>query len=149
MEKQAVKKTEEALAEIYRNAQLALQSISDILPAVEDERIKEELSRQHESYEHFSAQASILARDNGIELKDPNPMKKMMMWGSIKMSTLTDNSPSHIAEMMVKGLEMGVTSLRELVKKLTPTDDKIAKLCTDVVTLESTLAHKIGKFVEQ
>ena len=42
MEKQAVKKTEEALAEIYRNAQLALQSISDILPAVEDETIKEE-----------------------------------------------------------------------------------------------------------
>ena len=28
------KKTEEILAEIYRNAQLALQSISDILPAV-------------------------------------------------------------------------------------------------------------------
>ena len=112
MEKQAVKKTEEALAEIYRNAQLALQSISDILPAVEDERIKEELSRQHESYEHFSAQASILARDNGIELKDPNPMKKMMMWGSIKMSTLTDNSPSHIAEMMVQGTVMGITALK-------------------------------------
>lgn len=112
MEKQAVKKTEEALAEIYRNAQLALQSISDILPAVEDERIKEELSRQHEAYEHFSAQASILARDNGIELKDPNPMKKMMMWGSIKMSTLTDNSPSHIAEMMVQGTVMGITALK-------------------------------------
>ena len=112
MEKQAVKKTEEALAEIYRNAQLALQSISDILPAVEDERIKEELSRQHESYEHFSAQASILARDNGLELKDPNPMKKMMMWGSIKMSTLTDNSPSHIAEMMVQGTVMGITALK-------------------------------------
>ena len=112
MEKQAVKKTEEALAEIYRNAQLALQSISDILPAFEDERIKEELSRQHEAYEHFSAQASILARDNGIELKDPNPMKKMMMWGSIKMSTLTDNSPSHIAEMMVQGTVMGITALK-------------------------------------
>ena len=60
MEKQAVKKTEEALAEIYRNAQLALQSISNILPAVEDETLRDILSRQHESYEHFSAKASII-----------------------------------------------------------------------------------------
>ena len=102
MEKQACKKTEEALAEIYRNAQLALQSISNILPAVEDETLKDILSRQHEDYEQFSARASILARDMGLELKDPNPMKKMMMWGSIKMSTMTDNSRSHIAEMMVQ-----------------------------------------------
>ena len=112
MEKQTIKKTEEALAEIYRNAQLALQSISNILPAVEDEKIKEELSRQHEAYEHFSAKASILARDAGLELKEPNPMKKMMMWGSIKMSTMTDNSPSHIAEMMVQGTVMGITALK-------------------------------------
>ena len=45
MEKQAIKKTEEALAEIYRNAQLALQSISNILPAVEEDALKEEHSR--------------------------------------------------------------------------------------------------------
>lgn len=112
MEKQAIKKTEEALAEIYRNAQLALQSISNILPAVEDEVIKEELSRQHEAYEQFSAKASMIARDAGLELKEPGAMKKMMMWGSIKMSTMTDNSRSHIAEMMVQGTVMGITALK-------------------------------------
>ena len=112
MEKQAIKKTEEALAEIYRNAELALQSISNILPAVEDEKIKEELLRQHESYEHFSARASIIARDMDLELKQPGPMKKVMMWGSIKMSTMTDNSRSHIAEMMVQGTVMGITALK-------------------------------------
>ena len=32
-----VKKSEEILAEIYRNCQLALESISDILPEVDDE----------------------------------------------------------------------------------------------------------------
>ncbi len=112
MENQACKKTEEALAEIYRNAQLALQSISNILPAVENEKLKEELSRQHEIYEQFSARASVLARDRGLEVKEPNPMKKVMMWGSIKMSTLTDNSCAHIAEMMVQGTVMGITALR-------------------------------------
>ncbi len=112
MENQAIKTPEEALAEIYRNAQLALQSISNILPAVENEKLKEELHRQHECYEQFSAKATVIARDRGIELKEPNPMKKVMMWGSIKMSTLKDNSCAHIAEMMVQGTVMGITALR-------------------------------------
>ncbi len=112
MNEQACKKTEEALAEIYRNAELALQSISNILPAVENEKVKEELSRQHESYEHFSAKAEMLAKDMGLELKEPNVMKKVMIWGSIKMNTMTDNSVSHIAEMMTQGTVMGITALR-------------------------------------
>ncbi len=112
MENQACKTPEEALAEIYRNAQLALQSISNILPAVDNEKVREELLKQHEHYEQFSAKASVLARNRGIELKEPNPMKKMMMWGSIKMSTLKDNSIAHIAEMMVQGTVMGITALR-------------------------------------
>ena len=99
------KQTEEGLAEIYRNAQLAITSISDVMPSLEDgdETLREELIAQHEAYEQFSARAQMLARDLEIELKEPNPMKKVMMWGSIKMSTMTDNSRSHIAEMMRKG----------------------------------------------
>ena len=131
MENKAIKKTEEALSEIYRNAQLALTSISDILPAVEDETIKNELHSQHEEYERFSAKAAVLARDMGLELKEPNPMKKVMMWGSIKMNTLTDNSRSHIAEMMVQGTVMGITALRATAGDV-PEDgnEAIISLCT-------------------
>ena len=137
MEKQACKKTEEALAEIYRNAQLALQSISNILPAVEDEKLREVLSHQHESYEHFSAKASILARDMGLELKDPNPMKKMMMWGSIKMSTMTDNSRSHIAEMMVQGTVMGITALKSTAGDVpVEGNEKIIALLEEMIKAE-------------
>ena len=112
MENQTHKKTEEALAEIYRNAQLALQSISNILPQVEDEKTKAELSSQHEEYERLSAKAAMLAKDMGTELKDPNPFKKMMMWGSIKINSMTNNSPSHIADMMLQGTVMGISALR-------------------------------------
>ena len=137
MEKQSIKKTEEALAEIYRNAQLALQSISNILPAVEDAEIKEELSRQHESYEHFSAKASILARDMGLELKEPNPMKKVMMWGSIKMNTMTDNSRSHIAEMMTQGTVMGITALKATAGDLSEEgNEKILELLNEMIKAE-------------
>ena len=148
MEHQDHKKTEEALAEIYRNAHLALESIADISPQVEDQEIKEELSRQHEIYEQFAARAAMLARDMGLELKEPNVMKKVMMWGSIKMSTLTDNSRSHIAEMMVQGTVMGITALRTTASEL-PVDgnDKIMQLLNEFIQVEEDLEKKWKEYL--
>ncbi len=145
MENQACKTTEEALAEIYRNAQLALQSISNILPAVENEKIKEELSRQHEAFEQFSAKAQMLAKDAGLELKDPGVMKKVMMWGSIKMNTLTDSSVSHIAEMMTQGTVMGITALKATANDLPlDGDDKVVSLLNEMIEAEEEF-EKIWK----
>ena len=148
MEQKTMKKPEEALAEIYRNAQLALESISDILPAVEDEEIKDELAVQHEAYEQFSAKAQMLAKNLGTELKSPNPFKKMMMWGSIKMNTLTDNSRAHIADMMVQGTVMGVTSLRTTASQM-PIDgnDEILSLLDEMIKTEEGFEKKWKEYL--
>ena len=148
MEKKATKKVEEALAEIYRNAQLALESISDILPETDDMEVREELHAQHEEYERFSAKAALLASNLGIELKEPNPMKKVMMWGSIKMNTLTDKSRAHIADMMVQGTVMGVTSLRTTASEL-PVDenDEILALLDEMIKAEEQFEKKWKEFL--
>ena len=138
------KKTEEALSEIYRNAQLALVSIADILPEVgEDEQIKTELHAQHEEYEKFSAKASIMARNMGLELKEPNPFKKAMMWGSIKMNTMKDNSRAHIAEMMVQGTVMGITALRSTMGEIPEEgNEEIISLLKEMIEAEETFEKR-------
>ena len=148
MQNQDHKKTEETLAEIYRNAQLALTSISDIMPQVEDQEIKEELARQHEIYEQFSARAQVLAKDMGLELKEPNFMKKAMMWSSIKMSTIADNSRAHIADMMVQGTVMGITALRTTASEL-PIDgnEKIIELLNEFIQVEEDLEKKWKEYL--
>ena len=148
MENKSYKKSEEVLAEIYRNAQLALQSIADIMPQVEDEDVKAELEAQHEEYERFSAKAAMIAKNRGIELKEPNPFKKAMMWGSIKMSTLTDNSRSHIADMMVQGTVMGNTSLRTSAGEIDPDEnDEIYALLNEMLTREEQFEKKWKEYL--
>lgn len=142
------KKLEEALAEMYRNAELALVSISDILPAVKDEDVKNELYRQHEAYENFSARASQLAQDRGVEVKEPNPMKKMMMWSSIKMSTLSDDSPSHIAEMMVQGTVMGITALKRTAGEvLFDENEDVGALLSDMIKTEEEFEKRWKEYL--
>ena len=131
------KKASELLAEVYRNAHSALQSIGDILPETEDEKLREELMKMHEGYEQISGKAAMYARDNGIELKEPGAVKKAMMWSSIKMSTLKDDSSEHIAEMMTQGTVTGITALTRSIGDAGETcDPDIRKLADDLLKME-------------
>lgn len=139
-----IKKSEEVLAEVHRNCQLAQQSISNILPETEDGDLREELLRQHEAYEKFCGKAAILAKDKSVELKKPNPIKKAMMWSSIKMSTMSDNSRAHIAEMMAQGTVMGITALRSTLSEVSEdcADGDILSLARQLLSAEEGFEKK-------
>lgn len=133
-----LKKSEEVLAELHRNCQLALQSISDILPEVDDSDVREELLHQHDEYEKMCGKAAILAKDKNIELKNPGPLKKAMMWSSIKMSTMSDNSRAHISEMMTQGTVMGITALKSTLADMCDEeeDEDIRNLAEEILAME-------------
>lgn len=139
-----IKKSEEILAEVHRNCQYALQSISDILPETDDEKLKEELLREHEEYERIGGRAAILARDRSIELKNPNPIKKGMMWMGIKMNAMKDDSKAHIAEMMVQGTTMGITALRTSLGEMSDDfgDEEVRELANDLLHIEEQFEQR-------
>ena len=131
------KKEEELLAEIYRNAHYALASIADILPETEDEPLRGELIGMHDEYERITGEAARCARERGIALKEPNALKKAMMWGSIKMNTLKDDSRAHIAEMMTQGTVMGITALTRSMRDCEEgCDPAIMKIAEDLLHIE-------------
>ena len=64
-------------------------------------------------------------------------MKKAMMWGSIKMSTLTDNSRSHVADMMLQGTVMGISALRTSAgQTYKDASDEIVALLQEMIEAE-------------
>lgn len=143
-----LKSDSEILAEIYRNAQLAQVSITDLLPEVEDEEIKEELLREHEEYEKICSQAAHLATRYELDLKEPSPIKKAMMWSAIKMNAATDNSKQNIAQMMIKGTVNGITSLKTSLtdgEKIMNTDVK--NLLTELISIEEGFERKLKSYL--
>lgn len=138
----------EVIAEVYRNAQLALQSISDIMPAIEDDKLKEEIMRQHEGYERISGKAALMSRQYGMDVKEPNPIKKAMMWSSIKMNTMSDNSSSHIAQLMVQGTVMGLTSLKQTITDSRhAVDGEVYKLIKEAADAEAEYEERLKAYL--
>jgi len=147
-DKTDIKTSEETLAEIYRNCQLAIESITDILPEIADDDIKTEILRQHEEYEKISAKAAVIAKNKGMEIKEPNPMKKAMMWGAIKMNTMTDNSKEHIAALMIRGTVTGITSLKTTLGDMPEhADEEIKALIKELIDLEEQFEERLKSFL--
>jgi len=143
-----IKKDSEILAEIYRNAQLALTSISDLLPEIEDEAIIEEIKREHEEYERICSEAASLAHKYGLDLKEPGPVKKAMMWSAIKMNTASDNSAQNVAQMLIKGTVQGITSLKtSLTDGEKIMDEEIKKLLDELIQIEEGFEEKLKSYL--
>lgn len=142
------KSNEEILAEIYRNAQLALTSIADILPAIDDEGIKNEILREHEEYEKICAEAARIAKMSGAEVKEPSPIKKAMMWSAIKMNAANDNSRSNIAQMMIRGTVSGITSLKtSMTEGESVMTEEVKNLLQQLINLEESCECALKKFL--
>ncbi|MGN1373374.1 MAG: hypothetical protein ACI4VK_04935 [Candidatus Coproplasma sp.] len=145
---ESIKNDSEILAEIFRNAQLGLTSIVDLLPEVDDEEMKEELTRQHEEYEKICSEAAQIAAELQLELKEPSPIKKAMMWSAIKMNTASDNSRSNVAQMMIKGTVQGITSLKtSMTEGENVMNSEIKKLLSRAIELEENFEKKLKAYL--
>ncbi len=143
-----IKSDSEIVAEIYRNAQLALNSISDIMPEVQDGDIREEIMREHEEYERICSEAAQLAMKYNLDLKEPSAIKKAMMWSAIKMGTAADNSAQNIAQMMIRGTVNGITSLKtSLTDGGKNMDPEVKKLLNDLIRIEESFEKKLKNFL--
>ena len=104
----------ETLTSVYKNAHIALQSISNIINETNHPDMRAELDYEYDGYEKFIGKLSSYMKEIGCEPKDIGILQKTFMYTSIKMNTLTDDSKSHVAELMIKGTVMGITELTEI-----------------------------------
>lgn len=136
-----------AINDIYKNAHIALQSISDILPSVEDENLLAELKEEYDGYEKIIGKISSFMAENNVEPKDINPFKKAMLWSSIKMKTFFNNSTNQIAEMMINGTVMGINELVAMQNESSNLIDEVKSLLDELTALEEKYEQNLKKFL--
>ncbi|MBR2499013.1 MAG: hypothetical protein IKB67_04820 [Clostridia bacterium] len=136
-----------AITDVYKNAHLALQSISDLLPAVEDDGLRCELKEEYEGYEKIIGEISTFMAQNGIEPKDVNPFKKAMLWSSIKMKTLMNNSKNQVSEMMIKGTVMGISELTAMKNESERLEEGVLEYVDKLLSLEEDYEQRLKKYL--
>ena len=136
-----------AITDVYKNAHIALQSISDLIPSVEDDGLRSELKEQYEGYEKLIGEISTFMAENGVEPKDVNPFKKAMLWSSIKMKTLFDNSKNQASEMMINGTVMGINELTAMKNEGEQLEEGVLNYVEKLLSLEEDYEQRLKRFL--
>ncbi len=131
---------------VYKNAHVALQSISDLLPEVDNGKMREELVYEYDGYEKIIGEISEYMADKGYKPKDIGPMKKAMLYTAIKMNALKDDSKSHFIEMMVKGTVMGICELKEVIEEnRDKVDNEVIDFAKRLLKIEEEYEERLKK----
>ena len=138
---------EEVLNNLYKNAHIAMQCISDLLPEVKDSGLKEELLYQFDGYKSIINDISLYLDKKGITPEDIGVIQKTMMKGAIKFKTMTDVSRNHVADMMIKGSIMGINELAAMRNESENYDDEVADFIARLLHLEEEYERRLRKFL--
>lgn len=136
-----------ALNDTYKNAHIALQSIADIMSSVQDNALKKELKEEYEGYDKFIGEISSFMLSKNVKPKDINPMKKAMLWSSIKMKTFFDNSKNQITVLMVKGTVMGIIELQAMLNESKNLNEQVKPFIEKLLALEEEYEQRLKKYL--
>lgn len=103
--------TQKLLQSVVENARTGLDGCQQLVERAEDPGIRDELMRQCQQYQSFARDAERALADAGAKPHRKSPMERIGMWMGMQMNTMTDTSPSHIADITIQGAAMGVVGM--------------------------------------
>ncbi len=137
--------------EVYKNLRMSIDSMLTVMPKVKDAEFKSKLTGYIDRAEKLSSDAAAYLHENGGELKEENLLTRTGAKLGIQMNTLADPSLSHIAEMMIQGMTMGVTDITGYIHDAEEAgvraSDRALTLARAVVEFEENANEEFKKYL--
>ncbi len=133
---------------IYQNSQMGAESLGEILPMVEAGKFKEGLRAQQKEYRQIHEEAGRKLNDAGYDEKGINAMQKMMTYLMIDMKLMVDSSPSHVAQMLIKGSNMGIIDAQKRIHEYESLADReVVKLMKHLKEFEEKNVERLKAYL--
>ena len=135
------------LDEICKGACKGMDAVHFILDKVKHETLKEELNNQYSKYKQIRERVEeIYPRYSDKEPHETGALNKAMTWYGIEMKTLTDESTSKIAELLLQGTNMGIIEGRRLLNNK-DVEESIHSLLQEYVDMQEDAVEKLKTFL--
>lgn len=137
----------ELLSGIYKLSKTGMEATKAVIQKVEKSELRDELEEQYNDYSEAASKTEQELVAEGIMPKDLDLFTKAIMWGSIKLHTLNEVSPEHIAEIMINGTTMGIVDLTKHIGECSNADEKIRSYAKDFIKNEEHHIENLKVFL--
>ncbi len=132
----------EFLNYIYKNAEMGIIGIDDVITKSSNEKFTKLLKSQKEDYEEICKEAKDILKKYGKSNEEISMMAKMSTKMMAEMSLMKEESDQVIAKMMMEGSNKGVIEITEKINAYNNIDAEIVVLANK---LKSTLEKNIDE----
>ncbi len=139
----------EMAEEMYKNITMGTDSYLHMLPHVGDSRIQTDMTGALCYYENLTGKVKAILENADLEPREGGMMAKMSARAGIAMNTMMDKTDSHIAEMLIEGCTMSVTTAQKLLNHYEDKPDcaELCRLCREWSEFEEGHIEKLKKFL--
>ncbi len=135
------------LNEINKGIKMGMDSINHVSDKVEDKEFKDLLLHEYDRYNSILNRVNSELKNYDDLPKEVPPMQKMMGYMDIEISTMSDKSNSKIAEMMLKGTNMGIIEGIKLKNRNPDIDNTIKNILDDFITFQENNVEDLKKYL--
>lgn len=135
------------LNEVNKGIKMGMDSISTISDKVGDNNFKDDLLFQYDKYNEILNRVNSELKNYDDFPKELPLMQKTMGYIDIQMSTLNDKSNSNIAEMLIKGTNMGIIEGVKLKNRNPDVEPTISTILDDFIKFQENNVEKLKKYL--
>lgn len=137
----------ELLQYVHETAEMGKLGLRDILGQIQDAELKNAVQAQMDEYKIIAGQSAELLRRKGETPKDPSLMARISSEVMAAVQTLADPSDSKIAELVIKGNNMGITKGLKHLHDYEGSDHQIRTLAEKLLATEQSNAEQMKPFL--
>ena len=137
------------LDRMYKNVKMGADSIINIMPKVESEELRTELTSELNTLEGYADRIKKMLSDEGAEAEEEGIVSRLSAKMGMAMNTMMDSTTSHIAEMMMEGYTMGITDMTKDIREYenTKASEASLSLAREIVAYHESAFSKMKEFL--
>lgn len=130
----------EVLQYIVKDSDMGIKSLTTLINSINDKdnKITKVVEGILKGYENFLKNSKKIIKKNSYEIKDNSKLAELSSWMGIKVEVLKDNSDAKIADIITRGLTMGVLNMEKVIKNYKgDADKKVLTLAKDFLKFQN------------
>lgn len=133
--------------EIQKNTEAGIKAIDTISDKIFDDHLAMQISRQSLKYSQIHNKAMESLIESKAEPYHGSHMADIMMKGGIHYNTMLNTSTSHIAELIIKGSNMGILEMSKALNHNEEAGEKSVGLARELIEFEEKNIQQLKKYL--
>lgn len=131
----------------FKNVRMGSYAIDCIIDKIEDIKLLNLIRKQNEFYFEITNKLTEFTKQNKLTPKDLNSMLKTSSYVGINLKTLFNKNTSHLAEMLIQGTTMGITTLIKEMNQTTTINTELVELAKEIVGSQEKFVESLKDFL--